>query len=235
MGKKRERTLIKIIIVFKQYNNIAMPESERSQKIDIPTYLQQLFYRLTQTLKERAKKEYINVVKSEYDLLSDGLKAQLMAVGDKDDDDQEKEHSVRLSPFLSSLVDAKKIVFHREFIWLLSDAQFKEFKYGEKDKFVMSDNQQYIYKASGFKTIFSFGVRRHSSSKYTGFRLEIQSSPKRISGCFNIAVDEAKWLSNGWEFSDLAKGQSKNIFFFEEEVLGQLKSLTLRVSIRCWS
>eukprot|EP01083_Nonionella_stella_P306032 1070038_1 len=89
--------------------------------------------------------------------------------------------------------------------------------------------QQYRYGG----VTFDLGICDASSNIYTGFKLKIKglSSHSIVSGRFSIAVDELKWVSNGWNFDDLSKGQSENISFFESALLNNLESLTLRISV----
>eukprot|EP01083_Nonionella_stella_P021275 59014_1 len=96
--------------------------------------------------------------------------------------------------------------------------------------------QQYHYKmkTTNNRVEFDLGIRDKSLGIYTGFMLEIQdlSSYSTVSGMFSIAVDELKWVSNGWTFTNLSQGQSHRPFIFESALLNNLKSLTLRVSVR---
>eukprot|EP01083_Nonionella_stella_P299938 1021474_1 len=86
------------------------------------------------------------------------------------------------------------------------------------------------YRCKG--VIFDLGICDMSSGIYTGFQLQIKglSSRSRVSGRSSIAVDELKWVSNGRMFTRLSAGQSKNILFFESDLLKDLSSLTIRVA-----
>eukprot|EP01083_Nonionella_stella_P017464 48872_1 len=91
--------------------------------------------------------------------------------------------------------------------------------------------QEHHYKMKNTNNTIAFelGIRDESSHLYTGFKLQINglSSSSRVRGMFSIAVDELKWVKNGWNF-DLSKGQRENISFFESALLNDLESLTLR-------
>eukprot|EP01083_Nonionella_stella_P174785 606912_1 len=93
--------------------------------------------------------------------------------------------------------------------------------------------QEHHYKMKNGTITFELRIRDISSALCTGFRLKINdlSSSSTVSGMFSIAVDELKWVSNGWSFDDLSEGQSENICFFESALLNNLESLTLRISV----
>eukprot|EP01083_Nonionella_stella_P021274 59013_1 len=95
--------------------------------------------------------------------------------------------------------------------------------------------QQYHYKMKNTnnRVTFDFGISNDSDG-YTGFVLRIKalSSSSTVRGMFSIAVDELKWVTNGWTFTNLSQGQSRRPFIFESALLNNLKSLTLRVSVR---
>eukprot|EP01083_Nonionella_stella_P231650 817869_1 len=96
-----------------------------------------------------------------------------------------------------------------QYIWILSDKQLETLKHGQKDIYVMS-GQEYHYKMKNNNNAVTFelGIRDMSSDMNTGFMLQINglSSSSRVSGKFSIAVDELKWVKNGWPFNDLSKG-----------------------------
>eukprot|EP01083_Nonionella_stella_P012614 35736_1 len=121
-----------------------------------------------------------------------------------------------------------------QYIWFLSEKQLEKLKHGQKDIFVMS-GQEYHYKMKNNNNAVTFelGIVDYSSHTKTGFMLKINdlSSSSTVSGMFSIAVDELKWVSNGWTFNRLSKGQSENIYFFESALLNNLESLTLRISV----
>ena len=114
------------------------------------------------------------------------------------------------------------------------DEKLEKLKCGQKDIYVMAE-QEYHYKMANTNNtvIFDLSIIDQSSNKYTGFTLKVKdlSSCSTVSGVFSIAVDELKWVSNGWTFNNLSKGQSESIYFFESNLLNDLKSLTLRVSV----
>eukprot|EP01083_Nonionella_stella_P052937 140278_1 len=94
--------------------------------------------------------------------------------------------------------------------------------------------QEYHYKMKNNNNAVTFelGIRNNASDMYTLFKLKINdlSSASRVRGMFSIAVDELKWVSNGWSFDDLSERQSYPIYFFESALLNNLESLTLRIS-----
>eukprot|EP01083_Nonionella_stella_P006143 17816_1 len=95
--------------------------------------------------------------------------------------------------------------------------------------------QEYHYKmkSKNNAVTFELGICDNSSDMNTGFQLKINdlSSSSTVSGVFSIAVDELKWVNNGWPFNTLSKGQSKRIQIFESALLNDLESLTLRISV----
>eukprot|EP01083_Nonionella_stella_P276684 940258_1 len=90
--------------------------------------------------------------------------------------------------------------------------------------------QQYHYKMKNENNTVTFELGIADNGSSTGFELHINdlSSSSRVSAMFSIAVDELKWVSNGWSSSRLSKGQSKRIYFFESALLNNLESLTLK-------
>eukprot|EP01083_Nonionella_stella_P231651 817871_1 len=105
-----------------------------------------------------------------------------------------------------------------QYIWILSDKQLETLKHGQKDIYVMS-GQEYHYKMKNKSNTVTFelGICDNSLNIYTGFSLDINglSSSSTVSGKFSIAVEELKWVSNGWDINRLSKGQSEDIYFFE--------------------
>eukprot|EP01083_Nonionella_stella_P293932 999460_1 len=93
--------------------------------------------------------------------------------------------------------------------------------------------RHYKMKNKNNAVTFELGICDNSLNIYTGFELAINdlSSSSRVSGMFSIAVDELKWVNNGWNVKSLSKGQSKRIQIFESALFNDLESLTLRISV----
>ncbi len=76
------------------------------------------------------------------------------------------------------------------------------------------------------------GLTVNSYNKRTGFTLHINSLPLRsISGTFSIAIDDINYIKNAIPFVNLSAGKEVNIICFEQKLLKDLETLTLRMSI----
>eukprot|EP01083_Nonionella_stella_P079839 219196_1 len=216
--KQTEKQLLYLILNYKEHNGI---RSEVRTWVDIPFYIQQLFYHLVNALAEE-KRISINI--TEYLLLKESLQKELLQI---------QSQELIASPFLRSLgIKASDIERTQQYVWVLSEHDLHKLKYLQKDQFVMCD-QSYDYEISETNMVkFCLGIRDRSFGDYTSFTLKIKDiSSSSVRGFFSLAVDELKWAINGYALNNLSHGQSKNISFFDKKLLDNLNSLTLRISI----
>ena len=76
------------------------------------------------------------------------------------------------------------------------------------------------------------GLAAISSNKYTGFTLRIEKLPlPSINGAFSIVIDDINYVKNDWPFNRLSAGNVKNVICFEQNLLKDLETLTVRVAI----
>eukprot|EP01083_Nonionella_stella_P162944 535372_1 len=128
--KATERTLIHLILNYNANNGIT--NGVNARHIEIPIYIQQLFYHLVHQL---CQERFIRVITSEYLLLKESLQNELLS-----------HQPLTLYPFLLSLnITPSRIHCLEQYIWILSEQQLETLKYGQKDIFVMS-GQEHHYK-----------------------------------------------------------------------------------------
>eukprot|EP01083_Nonionella_stella_P159197 519078_1 len=186
--KQTELTLLCLILNYKENNGIK--NESNASRLDIPIYIQQLFYHLVHQL---SKEECIFINPSEYSLLKTSLQNQLLS---------KEQEPLALSPFLQSLdIKPSNVECMHQYIWMLTKEQFDRLKSGQKGVFVMSGD--YNFRNT---VVFELGIRDRTSDEHTSFKLRIKDSQtSTVSVMFSIAVDELKWLSNGWKFNDLKR------------------------------
>ena len=78
--KKQQRMLVKLIINYKIHHFYDIPDNEleMNKSAKIPIYAQQLFYNLVHNLGEQRQDGEIYLIKSQYELLNEELKQQLI-------------------------------------------------------------------------------------------------------------------------------------------------------------
>eukprot|EP01083_Nonionella_stella_P168710 570454_1 len=102
----------------------------------------------------------IRLIPSEYSLLKKSLQHELLSV-----------EPLTLSPFLESLdMKPPSIECLEQHIWILTDEELQNLKYGQKDVIVWSE-QQYHYKMKNTnnRVTFDLGIYDMSSDIYTAF------------------------------------------------------------------
>eukprot|EP01083_Nonionella_stella_P075279 204577_1 len=125
-----EEMLLDLILNYKEHNGVKNKVS--ASHIDIPLYIQQLFYHLVNHL---CTEEYIQIIPSEYLLLKQSLQNELLSI-----------EPLLLYPFFESLgVKVWNIQGLEQYIWILSEKQLDKLKHGQKYAWVMSGHE-YHYK-----------------------------------------------------------------------------------------
>eukprot|EP01083_Nonionella_stella_P069652 185793_1 len=220
--KETQRILTALIQNYNQNNGIkSANDTQNNWTIDV--YIQRVFYHLIHQLSSKQSTNYI--IPSEFDLLNESLKRELLSF------DTKESNGMSLSPLLRSVIGDSLIVDLREFIWVLSKEQIEDLKDGEKDIDVMSE-QYYDKSWNGSNVTFQMGIRNESSNEYTGFMLKISECSTALNGTFSIAINELNWMVNRWPFYNLSQGQAETLQFFEDKLLRDAQSLTLRLAIR---
>ena len=76
------------------------------------------------------KNDNVYIIESEYSLLNDNLKKELIKIEDK--------AFVKLSPFSSHISAPTDMVMMDEYHWILTEEVLKQFKMSQSDQFVLS-------------------------------------------------------------------------------------------------
>jgi len=225
--KKIENVLNIMFRVYGQNHDIECDDDEHSPSTIIPMYVQQLFFNLMEGFKSERKHF---VIRSEYEKLGDALKGNLMSFNDCDD---EKESStISVFPFLNAVCDSKSIKIMKEYIWILSDDELTERKGGAFGHTVWSEEFMFKLEGGG-SVVFALIVGRAPSGRTTsGFGIKIKKcAKKRVSGQMSVMVDELEWLKNGYTLNSLKEGSHDGFFAFEERLVEEMESLTVRVAL----
>eukprot|EP01083_Nonionella_stella_P025190 69379_1 len=122
--KQTEKMLLQLILNYKENNglNIAV----NGLTIDIPIYIQQLFYHLIHRICQEGN---IRLIPSEYLLLKKSLQNELLSF-----------KPLTLYPFLESLdMKASNIECVEQYIWILTEEKLQKLKYGQKDVWIQSE------------------------------------------------------------------------------------------------
>eukprot|EP01083_Nonionella_stella_P301691 1036398_1 len=150
--KKTEKMLVYLILNYKENNGLN--SGVNGGNIDIPIYIQQLFYHF---IHRMCQGNDIRLIPSEYLLLKKSLQHELLSL-----------EPLTLSPFLESLdMKASSVECLEQYIWILTDEQLQKLKYGQKDAFVRSEQQHYKMKNTNNKVRFDLGILDQSSNIYT--------------------------------------------------------------------
>eukprot|EP01083_Nonionella_stella_P138878 422738_1 len=208
-GKHRKKTQRTLVALIKNYNqNNGIGSANNTANIRTHLYIQRVFYHLLQQLC----KPPTYLIRSEFDLLDESLKRELLSFNNNGDNPP----VISLSPLVSSLIGGSLLVVLRQFIWILSSEQIDDLKTGEKGIYTVSE--QYSYQLNnGDNVSFRMGIRNESAYEYTGFQL-INKSSKQLRGTFRIEVSELNWTVNRWPFV-ISRGQDFKIQFFEDKLL----------------
>ena len=75
-------------------------------------------------------------------------------------------------------------------------------------------------------------TRKGGGSEFTGFELKINTlSGTSVSGRFSVLMEEVNWNLNAETFDDLEENDTNNPFCFEDALVDNLDSLTIRFSV----
>merc|ERR1712157_409957 len=84
------------------------------------------------------KKEKKYLIKSQFDLLDDSLKRELMMIPEHDPDDQQLD-GLKLTPFMQSLCNKEQINFMQEYMWIIDGEKLKELQRAKIGEGIDSD------------------------------------------------------------------------------------------------
>ena len=222
--KQSEKVLHNLICVYEANHEIG-DDDTTSLKSSPPIYIQQMFFKLLQEFKSEWRHF---VILSEYDKLGDSLKDKMIAFVD-----DEKEAAITLAPFLNSLCRPQRIVFLKEYIWVLPGEQLIELKCGGLGHIVDSE-EEFLYKLEGGGSVaLRFYVKRAPSGLSTAqFGIKIKKcSEKKVVGQMSVMVDELGWFGNEWSLDNLKESSHSGFFAFEDHRFEEVQSLTFRVAL----
>ena len=180
----------------------------------------------------RMDREYVYLIKSEFDLLSGALQSELLEFSD--DDEMEKGNEFKVSPFLLSLnCGPDDIVLMEEFFWSMDEEELSAFKQWPSGQTMYCRDEFECTVGDSGKVKFKMFVQRKSSdSKYVGFGFKIiESSFPSISGRFSVEIKEVEWYRNECPFYNLKKGGYKGTFAFDDERVDTVNSMTIRFNV----
>ena len=226
--KKVQNNLSSLLNVYKLYNNVDIKDDSEiinHENIEIGIYIQQMFYILLQNIK------HIDVIKSQYELLNENIRRQLICIGEKDGN-----HAIKLGPILQSLsIKPKHITIWEEYHWVLSDAELRKLKQGKADQYIKC-NEKWNYKSSSMTVKFSVDLcRKGNGTKHTAISIEMHDISKAsISGRFSALVDELGYVKNAVKFSIARKGGATGTYFFDDHLIDSVTSLSIHLSVCFW-
>ena len=176
--------------------------------------------------------EYVYLIKSEFDLLSESLKMELMQFDDGNM--MKSEDQFKVSPFLSSLnCRERDIIIMKEYIWSLDEEELNKFKQSAAGK-ELKCQEEFVYRINDGETVtFKMSVaRKVSGSKFAAFKFDIvESSIGSVSGRFSVEIKEVEWFKNAYNFNDVSEGGYKATFAFEDNLVDGLESMTVRFAV----
>merc|ERR1740123_2875710 len=110
------------------------------------------------------------VIKSEYDLLADHLRRELIVFDDAE--------NMMISPFLKSLsCSLTDFVLMEEYLWIIADDQLEKFK-AMAAGHTMYSEEEYLFRGldGGTVAFRMLAQRKTSGSQFTGFGFTIKST-----------------------------------------------------------
>lgn len=230
--RKAEKMLLDLIVVYGQNNNIDVGHGNDGN-IYVPLYVQQIFYNLVRSFKEKRKHW---IIPSEFEKIGDALKSQLFRFKENGDDDEQR--SIELSPFLDSICyGVEHIVFLKEYIWVLTDDQIHELREGGPGYEIWSE-LEYEFKVSESERIsFVFNLQRPLiGTNKTCFGIKVTKqvgSSSYYFGSMSVVIDgDTDWELNNWKLYNMKEEAHSTMFAFNDSSLQTLQSLTLRTAIR---
>ena len=215
--KRTQLLLSRLISNFKQNNGIELYEKDKA-KINIPIYIQQLFYGLLSSFKNAR----LYIIQSQYSLLKEELKRELYTFDDL---------SIKLSPFLSHISAPTKVKFFEEYHWILTDEELTKFKMSRSHQYVFSPVFKYTSKEGVEVTFKIFIYRKADGSKYTSFGMKIEKRSAKIL--------HSEWASIADEISHAHRSRKKikqgmvdvTSYFFADHLVDDLSSLALHLAV----
>ena len=220
--KKAQDLLLSLIIVYERYNNVEF-NGDDHKNITIDIYVQQLFYTLLHNLKK------IKTIKSQYDILSQNIKQQLMEITENDGD-----YNINLGPILYSLsIKPKNVTIWEEYQWILSDEQLRKLKEAKADEFIEC-NEKWNYESSLMSVKFVISICRNlGGSERTGLQFNIHNtSQTSINANFSVLVDELQYTKNNSKFNIKREKEKTRRSFFDDALVNELSSLSIYLSIQ---
>jgi len=232
-----ERVLVKLIQIYRLNNGIG-GENEVNKYTPISLYIQQLFYNVVQGFKKRMETQYAHIIRSEYDTLIDALKSELFHFKDANIGDSHLSHSqLILSPFLGTLCKERNIIFMEEYIWMIHEDLFSEIQNAAPNQEMYSEDE-YVYKQRE-SVSFRLGIcRKSDGSDRVGLTIRIcESSKEKTHTTVSLSVAMSSggiWNANRWSFYNMGKATRQGRWAFDDEVLDEINSLTIRFAILFW-
>ena len=225
-NQKCWRVLLDLILVHKENNGIECGGGVSSE-IQIPLYLQQLFYQILDNF--RKDQELKLLIKSEYELLDQSLRNELLLFPDHNSDDNE-HIGFTLSPLMQTLCSNDQIVMMQEYIWVIHGDQLEELQRAE-GTYRMSSEMYYFNSSNADRVSFQFEmIRKTGGLQFAGFGIQIRNTPQRVDGVMAVNIDEVQWNMNDIQFFDKCYRFEGRIAF-EDKLIDTVGMMTVKVAL----
>ena len=207
------KVLLNLIHVYKFYNNFEMKEKN---VIDIPLYIQQLFYQLLHRFQQKKGSKYL--VKSEYDLLDQSLRDELPV----------EQIGIQLPPFMKWLCPLGDIVMMSEYHWVIDREQVTVMRDAKHNKWIYSKTHYFKLSSEQRVSIQFFAYVHSMSTDWGGFGCKILETPTPLNVRMSFIVDELDVFYNNMIEENLQKGNSDNRWIFKHHMLKKVDTLTIK-------
>ena len=226
-GKIR-KVLRNLILLHKVTNGFQMPEGDvDALNIHVPLYMQQLLSSLIDGLRKGKESKFL--IKSEFALLDEALKRELIVFPESSSD----ECGLELTPFAQTFCRYEQIVVLTEYLWIIDDAKLKESENCQRFTGNKIDSEIYYFDLpdDGKVSIRLHLGRKNVVSDRTGFSFTIVSTPTPIDGRWSVACYEAGWEWNAVSFYNKESGEKQSRVAFKDSIVDTVETLTIRLAL----
>merc|ERR1711879_453160 len=126
------------------------------------------------------------LIKSQFELLDDSLRSELMMIPEQAADDLSSEN-VKLSPFMQSLCVPQQINFMQEYLWHIHGEQLEELAVGKR---ICSPDTFYLKIPHHAKVPLTLWIQKKPVTKKVFIGFKWKWTPVSIDGRWSAMVDE---------------------------------------------
>ena len=229
--RKARKVLLKLIVLHKVKNGFQLSESDAGVlDFEVPLYMQQLLYSLIDGFRQR--KDPMFVIRSEFALLDEPLKRELIWFSKKSSSSAD---TLRLSPLVRTFCGLDQIVVMEEYVWIIDQDNLKKLKREQHDDGIDAIHSELYYfdlheagKVS-IKMQFDGGVGSDDERTVIGF--EIINTPVPVDGRWSAVCNEAEWKWNEVCFYNKNNGEWQNRVAFKDSITRTTEKLTIRLAL----